>query len=195
MDSNFKHLAGVDEQLARLGELAERFFHVDPPTSIGKTRSFAELLAKEVAARAGLEFDAQTTFEELLRRLHDKALLARDVSELVHFIRRIGNAAIHENVGTPGDALTALKASWQLGIWFRRAFLREPRFRSGRFQPPQPPVDATAKLRAEIERLREVVREGESVAERAQREAREAESARARRRARRDCSRRACMNG
>ena len=41
--------------------------------------------------------------------------------------------ATSTDVGAPGDALTALKASWQLGIWFRRAFLGEPKFRSGRF--------------------------------------------------------------
>jgi type I restriction enzyme R subunit len=179
MDSNFSHLADVDRQLVRLGELAGRLFHIDPPSCIGKTRLFAELLAKEVAARAGQLFDAQTTFEELLRRLRDDGLLPRDVSELFHYIRRVGNVAIHENVGTPGDALTALKAAWQLGIWFRRAFLGEPKFRSGPFQPPQPPVDATVELRDEIEKLRKAVRDGETAAERSRREASEAELARA----------------
>jgi type I restriction enzyme R subunit len=84
MDSNFSHLADVDRQLVRLGELAERLFHIDPPSCIGKTRSLAELLAKEVAARGGLQFDSQTTFEELLRRLRDDGLLPREVSELFH---------------------------------------------------------------------------------------------------------------
>jgi type I restriction enzyme, R subunit len=131
MDSNFKRLADVDPQLARLGELAERLFHTDAPTSIGKTRSFAELLAKEITARVGLEIDLPGKFEELLRQLRDEGLLPRDASELLHYIRRVGNAAIHENSGSAGDALTALKAAWQLSVWFRRAFLGEPGFRPG----------------------------------------------------------------
>jgi type I restriction enzyme R subunit len=179
VESNFKHLTDADRQLARLGELAERLFHIDPPTSIGKTRSFAELLAKEIAARSGTTFDAYTTSQGLLRRLRDDGLLPRDVSEWFHYIRRVGNAAIHENEGTPGDALTALKAAWQLGIWFRRAFLSEPKFNTGPFQPPQSPADATIELRAEIEHLRQAVLESESAAERSRREAQEAELARA----------------
>ena len=179
MDSNFGHLADVAPQLARLGELAERLFHIDPPTSIGKARSFAELLAKEVAARAGLPSEARTTFEDLLRRLRDDGLLPIEVGEVFHFLRRVGNAAIHENSGTPGEALTALKAAWQLGVWFRRAFLGEPAFRSGPFLPPQPPPDATAQLRAEIDDLRKSVRAKETAAERAEREVRDAQAAQA----------------
>jgi type I restriction enzyme, R subunit len=156
MVSNFSHLADVDGQLVRLGELAERLFHVDPPSRIGKTRSFAELLAKEVAARGGLQFDAQTTFEELLRRLRDDGPLPRDVGELFHFIRRVGNAAIHENVGTLGDALTALKALGSSGSGCVARF--SVNSNSGPFHPPEPPIDETAELRAEIEKLNQHAR-------------------------------------
>jgi len=179
MESNFRHLLGVEPQLARLGELAERLFHTDAPSSIGKTRAFAELLGREVAARAGIEVDARTTLDELLRLLRDDGALPRDAGDLFHYIRRVGNAAVHQNIGSAGDALTALKAAWQLSTWFRRGFLGEPKFQPGPFQPPRPPVDATAELRAEIEKLRQSVRQSESTVERAQREAREAEAARA----------------
>jgi type I restriction enzyme, R subunit len=179
MESNFRHLADVDPQLTRLGELTELLFHTDAPTSIGKTRSFAELLAREISARVGLEIDVRWKFEELLRQLRDEGSLPRDASELFHYVRRVGNAAIHENTGTAGDALTALKAAWQLSVWFRRAFLGETSFSPGPFRPPQPPIDATAELRAEIDRLREAVRESESAVERAKRERHGAELARA----------------
>jgi len=176
MDGNFEHLVQVDPQLARLGKLAERFFHVDPPTSIGKTRQLAELLAKQAAARGGLEPHA--SFDEVLRLLRDRGLLPREIGELFHYLRRMGNAAIHDNTGSAGDALTSLKVASQLAAWFRRTFLKEPGFRPGPFRPPSPPVDATAPLRAEIEQLRQAAREQESVAERAAREAEEARRAR-----------------
>jgi type I restriction enzyme R subunit len=179
VESNFKHLEDIEPQLARLGELAERLFHADAPSSIGKTRSFAELLGKEVAARAGIEVATRSTFDDVLRILRDDGVLPRDAGELFHFIRRVGNAAVHENAGSAGDALTALKSAWQLSTWFRRGFLGEPKFQPGPFQPPHPPVDATVELRAEIEKLRETVRKSESTSDRAQREAREADTARA----------------
>ena len=174
MDGNFGLLADADPQLARLGRLAEHFFHQDAPTSITKTRQLAELLAKQVAARAGLDLAPRDTFEEVLRRLRERNLLPRDVGDLFHYIRRVGNVAVHENAGTLGEALTALKTAWQLSVWFRRVYLREPGFRSGPFHPPSPPVDATASLRTELDQLRERVTQSESAAERALREAEEA---------------------
>ena len=178
MDGNFQHLAAADPQLARLGELAERLFHFDPPTSIAKTRLFAELLAKQVAARGGLELLPRATFEDVLRLLREGGLLPREVGDVFHYVRRVGNVAVHENRGSLGDALGALKLAGQLGNWFRRTFLNDPDFRPGPFRPPAPPVDATADLRAEVERLQQAVREQETAAERAGREAEEARLAR-----------------
>ena len=36
--------------------------------------------------------------------------------------------------------LSTLRIAWQLGVWFHRTF-SDPEFRSGPFQPPQPPAD------------------------------------------------------
>jgi type I restriction enzyme R subunit len=58
MGGHFDYLAQVDPQLAPLGKLAEHYFHDDPPTSIGKPRQLAELLAKQVAARGNLDLRA-----------------------------------------------------------------------------------------------------------------------------------------
>ena len=177
MEGNFEHLADADPQVARLGQLAEHFFHADPPSCIGKTRQLAELLAKECAARAGIGLDPRASFEDVLRRLRDHGLLPREVGELFHYLRRTGNLAIHENKGSVGDALTSLKIASQVAAWFRRTFLGNPGFRPGPFRPPTPPIDVTAQLRAEIEQLRQAVREQGSAAQRAVREIEEARRA------------------
>lgn len=52
--SNFKHLRAHDEQLLRLGQLAERYFPEDPNTCLLKLRQLAELLAQLVASSVGL---------------------------------------------------------------------------------------------------------------------------------------------
>ena len=51
--SNFSFLKSHDVQLARLGALAERYFHDDPNTCLIKVRQFGELLAQLIAARTG----------------------------------------------------------------------------------------------------------------------------------------------
>ena len=47
--SNFSHLKAHDEQLVRLGLLAERYFPGDPNTSPLKLRQMSELLAQLIA--------------------------------------------------------------------------------------------------------------------------------------------------
>jgi hypothetical protein len=44
--TNFAHLQAHDDQLVRLGMLAERYFADDPNTALLKLRQLAELLAQ-----------------------------------------------------------------------------------------------------------------------------------------------------
>lgn len=169
--SNFAFLSIHDTKLATLGELAERYFRDDPATTLFKLRQFAELLSKTVAAHHALYKEERETFEETLRRLSFERIIPRETSDLFHALRKIGNTAVHEAAGTHADALTALKFARQLGIWFHRAYGKPQDFKPGPFIPPAEPVDATAALKEEIERLRRKLSESEDTAVRAQREA------------------------
>ena len=60
--------------------------------------------------------------------LRDRGVLPRQPAELFHYLRRVGNAAVHDNLGTPAEALSALKQARQLGIWFIRGYGRDSRF-------------------------------------------------------------------
>lgn len=142
-----------DEQLVRLGELAERYFPQDPNTCLLKLRQLSELLAQLTASRIGLFTSADEKQIDLLRRLQDQGIVPREVAELFHQIRRAGNEANHHLSGDHRSALLALRLTWQLGVWFHRTF-KESGFRSGPFQPPMSPVDEGQELRAELENLR-----------------------------------------
>jgi type I restriction enzyme R subunit len=52
--SNFTHLKEHDEQLLRLGMLAERYFAEDPNTCLLKLRQLAEVMTQIVASHVGL---------------------------------------------------------------------------------------------------------------------------------------------
>jgi type I restriction enzyme R subunit len=179
--SNFAFLAGHSASLARLGALAEWAFHHDPPTTLGKLRLFAELLAKLVAARHAIEILPSESFDTMLRLLRDQGLLPRQTAELFHYLRRIGNAAVHDNIGTPAEALTALKLARQLGVWFVRSYGQDRRLQLGPFRPPEPPENATEALKEEIDRLQRALLDQQSLAEaaslRAEAEARARETA------------------
>lgn len=64
---NYAHLQEHDEQLVRLGLLAERYFPDDPNTSILKLRQLTELLAQQVASRIGLYTSADEAQYDLIR--------------------------------------------------------------------------------------------------------------------------------
>lgn len=156
MSTNFAHLRPYDEQLFRLGSLAERYFPEDPNTALLKLRQLGELLAQQVASRFGLELRIEESQQLLLRRLEAEGCLDREMAELFHVLRRKGNLANHDLQGDHAMALKTLRIAWQLGVWFHRTF-SDPDFRSGAFQPPQPPEAADQALRAELAELRQAL--------------------------------------
>lgn len=91
--SNFDMLRPYEEQLWRLGALAERYFADDPNTSILKLRQLAELLGQSLAARAGLYTSQEESQYELIRRLQGEGILPRDVKQMLDQVRVVGNAA------------------------------------------------------------------------------------------------------
>src|SRR3954462_11449318 len=123
---NFDFLAKDEPRLVRLARLAERYFHDDPPGALIKLRQFAELMAKEVAARQGALPPVQPTFDELLRSLRLRSVLPREVADLFYHLKRLGNAAAHEDVGTASEALSALKIARQAAVWFHRSYGGQP---------------------------------------------------------------------
>lgn len=151
--SNFTFLEATEVQLWRLGILAERYFPDDPNTALLKTRQFAELLTQKAAAACGEYADTAESQYDLLRRLRDASILTPEIFQMLDRVRRDGNAANHAHSGTHAVALSSLKLSWQLGLWFYRTF-HDARYVSVAFIPPANPEDETDSLRAELARLK-----------------------------------------
>ncbi|MBL8815202.1 MAG: type I restriction-modification system endonuclease [Planctomyces sp.] len=162
IQSNFAQFAEQDQQLLRLGLLAERYFPDDPNTSLLKLRQLAELLAQQVAAYLGIYGSSEEPQFELIRRLQDHGIFSREIAQLFGEVRRAGNAASHAMVGDHRTALAALKITWQLGVWFHRTF-RDANFKSGAFIPPKAPQNETEDLRKELARLNDELTKFQSV--------------------------------
>lgn len=151
--SNFSHLSAHDEQLVRLGLLAERYFAEDPNTCLLKLRQLTELLAQLIASRIGLFVSPEEKQVDLLRRLQDHGIVPREVGSLFAEVRKAGNAANHRLVGDHRTALTSLRLTWQLSLWFHRTF-KDAAYKSGPFVPPNSSGDESAELQAELAQLR-----------------------------------------
>lgn len=159
--SNFDMLRPYEEELWRLGALAERYFAEDPNTCLIKLRQLAESLARSLAARAGLYTAPEESQFDLIRRLQGEGVLPRDIKQVLDQIRVTGNAATHALQGDHASALSTLKLSWQLSLWFHRTF-KDANYRSGPFIPPTPPLDESTELHSELATLRQAVADFQS---------------------------------
>jgi type I restriction enzyme R subunit len=141
--ANFAFLAVHDPLLDHLGALAERYFAEDPSTSLVKLRQFGEVLAQRAAANAGMYTSSAEQQIDLLARLRDAGLLAPNINDLFHGLRRSGNAAAHDLRGDHREALHQLRMARQLGLWFHRIF-KDKAFEPGPFVPPPDPKAESA---------------------------------------------------
>lgn len=163
MSVNFDHLKEISPELHRLGTLAERFFAEDANTSLIKSRQFGEYMVKEIAALSGA-YDpaARDTTHDLIRRLATQQVLPREVADIFHAVRKSGNEATHSLGGSPREALAALKFCRALGVWYRRAYGRDPNFSPGPFVPPRSSAETDQATQAELAALRAQVLEAEA---------------------------------
>lgn len=152
--SNFDFLERLDGELANLGRLAESYFQDDPSTSLIKLRQFAERLTRRHAALVGVDLQPDDTQSDILRRLKYERAVPERVLDVLHYIRKLGNTAVHESRGDHRQALACLKMSVQLGVWHIRTGTADRAFSAGAFIPPQPPPNPNEELRDELSRLR-----------------------------------------
>jgi type I restriction enzyme, R subunit len=158
---NFGFIAQHDEQLARLGALAERYFTDDPNTCLLKLRQYGEYLLQLLAARVRM-YDIEGERQiDLMRRLRDKGVLKPKVYDLFDELRRAGNDANHAFGGNQRVALSNLKHARSLAIWYHRTVTKDAEFHPGAFVPPPDPkqenqalLNELATLRAELEATR-----------------------------------------
>jgi type I restriction enzyme R subunit len=115
-----------DDRLGRLATLAERYFREDAPSALAKMRTFAELLAKEVAAAHGVLPAGNPSFDDVLFALRRRSELPRQVGEMFYYLKQAGNRALHEEAGTASDALTGLKFARSLAVWFYQSYRNQP---------------------------------------------------------------------
>ena len=153
--ANFSFLAEHDPVFLQLASTAEQVFSVDPNTTLIKLRQLGEALAQDIAARAGIEFDAETPQAELLFRLNREIRLDPTVREMFHTLRIEGNKATHQFRTRHKEALDGLKLARALSIWFHQSFGKAgTAFKPGPFIAPQDPSQALRELQSEIECLR-----------------------------------------
>lgn len=122
MSTNFSFLRQEFSILTHIGESAEAYLHQDPVYTLNRLRLFGEKLTEILFDEHAIEFPDDNTFHNRLKILESQKLLPRVIQDLFFLIRKKGNLAVHDNVGTFAEAKQGLNAAFQIGKWFYETY-------------------------------------------------------------------------
>ena len=88
--------------VARTAEQAENYLFTDPNTSLFKLRQFLEHLCTRIFLEEGIPMPAKLIAR--IQEIRSRELLSEQVIDLMHDLRKSGNEAVHEYIGTVAQA-------------------------------------------------------------------------------------------
>ena len=108
----------------------------------------------------GVSFDDRTKQVDLINVLRRELQFELVVDKLFHTLRIEGNIATHQFRAAHKEALEGLRAAYALAIWFHRTFGEDAAsFKPGKFIVPTDPSEKLRDLQAELEKLRDELRD------------------------------------
>ncbi len=117
--SNFEFLKSVDKNLYDIIYEAEKLFRDEYFTQcVAQTRKFGENICRNILANT---ITSEATFDDMLATLKDKPNKTEEEKEFLndlYFIKREGNAAVHNSGTTPDSIVTleCLKRAFEIAI-------------------------------------------------------------------------------
>ncbi|RZJ69222.1 type I restriction-modification system endonuclease [Flavobacterium sp.] len=121
MKSKFSFLQISYPELFKISELSEKLIHVDPSSSLSKSRLFTEKLALLIWQFENLEVFTGPQVERI-NQLFYRNYIPDAVKDLFHSVRKSGNKASHDGSGSYAEALFVLKKMFQLARWFYETY-------------------------------------------------------------------------
>ena len=164
MKSNFEFLQSTFPVLANFGGLAEQYCYSDSNSCLMKLGMIGETIVNLIFSydRIPLPYDntAVVRIDTLLR----EGMITRDLSDILHALRKVRNKAVHENYASVEEGKTLLQMAYSLCEWFMQSY-GDWKYKSRPFVMPEPsdaPVHADPK---EEERKEEaLIKEAEDTA-------------------------------
>ncbi len=141
--SNFSFLEKRWRDLAKLGDLSEKYVYSDPNTSIIKQGILSEIMVKYMLAYDGIEEPAlNNTHANRIRILRNNGLLPYEIDNTLYVLRKARNDAAHKAMDENRKALNNLELLYELCVWFMQIY------GDHEFQPREyiPPIDIETSL-------------------------------------------------
>ena len=120
---NFTFLETHWSDLARLGDLSEKYVYSDSNTSIIKQGMLAELMVKYMLAYDGIkEPEYDNTHANRIRLLKKNDLLPHEIDNTLYILRKDRNDATHNGTDESERALNNLPLLYELCVWYMQIY-------------------------------------------------------------------------
>ena len=155
--SNFSFLEDRWSDLAKLGDLSEKYVYSDPNTSIIKQGMLSEVMVRYMLAYEGIsepEGITDNTHANRIKLLKHAGLLPYDIKNIVYILKEARNNAAHEVDDDAKTAYDNLPLLYDLCVWYMQVY-GDYNFNP---TPYTPPVDYTVSIE-ELEQENEELEE------------------------------------
>ncbi|MDO5423290.1 MAG: type I restriction-modification system endonuclease [Eubacteriales bacterium] len=122
MDSNFKFLETEFPVLANFGNLAEQYCYTDPNSCLIKLGMIGETIVNLMFTYDRIPVPYDNSAVNRINVLASEGLLTRDLTDILHALRRVRNKAVHENYAEGSDCPVFLQMAYSLAEWFMQTY-------------------------------------------------------------------------
>lgn len=122
MKSNFEFLDKDLPVLANFGVLAEKYCYTDSNSCLLKLGMIGETIVNLMFTYDRIPLPSDNTAVNRIDTLFREGLLARDLADILHALRKIRNKAIHENYSSVEEGKTLLQMAYSLCEWFMQTY-------------------------------------------------------------------------
>ncbi len=122
MASNFKFLETEFSVLANFGNLAEQYCYTDPNSCLMKLGMIGETIVNLMFTYDKIPVPFDNSAVNRINVLSSEGLLTKDLTDILHALRKVRNKAVHENYSEASDCPVFLQMAYSLSEWFMQTY-------------------------------------------------------------------------
>lgn len=122
MGSNFIFLNDQFPVLGNFGELAEKYLYSDSNSCLMKLGMIGETIVNLIFTYDQIPLPRENTAVKRIDVLLREGMITRDLSDILHALRKIRNKAVHENYASVEKGKALIQMAHSLSEWFMQTY-------------------------------------------------------------------------
>ncbi len=122
MKSNFEFLKDSFPVLANFGELAEKYLYGDSNSCLMKLGMIGETIVNLIFTYDRIPLPYDNTAVKRIDTLYREGMIPRDLTDILHALRKVRNKAAHENYASVEEGKSLIQMTYSLTEWFMQTY-------------------------------------------------------------------------